>query len=188
MNSFEYTQGVNLSDLNRTVVPTNSALANKTAGASNKVGGTNSAMSINRNQSNSVEHKISSAYRKYQEDKKNRSFIQKWKDYGKKHNPLNSYKKGLHNQTNYDRQKAMQNRQFIMEMYGSNTAYRRAIRDMKKAGINPYAIGKLAPASSPTVSGSYSHSNAGAQNLFMLVNSALKVARVGMAVLTGVLI
>lgn len=38
------------------------------------------------------------------------------------------------------------------ETYMSNTAYSRAIADLRRNGINPYAIGHFSPASTPTAS------------------------------------
>lgn len=71
----------------------------------------------------------------------------------------------------------------------SNTAYSRAIADLKKNGINPYAIGNFGQSTTPSGSvgnafmasghaGSYSHSGSGFSALFGLIESAYKERQV----------
>lgn len=59
----------------------------------------------------------------------------------------------------FSREEARINREFQEQM--SNSAYQRAVKDLKKAGINPYALGSFSPSSTPSGSTATSYQASG---------------------------
>lgn len=85
-----------------------------------------------------------------------------------------------------DRQSLKEQRAW--EEYMSNTAYSRAISDLRNAGINPYAIASFSPASTPSTgyasasqgsgyTGSYSRYGIQLSDILSFASSALGFAR-----------
>lgn len=66
-------------------------------------------------------------------------------------NAFNTNAQQAANEANY--QRFLENREYVTNL--SNTAYQRAVSDMKKAGINPALAGSVGGASVPSSAASY---------------------------------